>query len=73
MAEKMDRKYKDILLLPHPEPKERPRMPKEKRAAQFMPFAALTGFEDGIDEERRVQEAQYEEVKESLTDGADVG
>ena len=35
----MDRKYKDILLLPHPEPKERPRMPKEKRAAQFMPFA----------------------------------
>ena len=58
--EKTDRKYREILALPHPEPKGRTRMAREKRAAQFMPFAALTGFEEGIDEERKEQEARAE-------------
>ena len=45
--------YDDILHLPRP-PSSRAPMPREKRAAQFMPFAALTGFEDCIDETGRL-------------------
>ncbi len=40
--------YADILNLPRPEPARHKRMPAENRAAQFMPFAALTGYEDAI-------------------------
>ncbi len=42
--------YEDIIGLPHPEPKNRKRMPIENRAAQFAPFAALTGHEEAIAE-----------------------
>lgn len=37
--------YDDIINLPHYEPKNHPRMSMWKRAAQFAPFAALTGYE----------------------------
>ena len=40
--------YADILNRPRPEPARHKRMPAENRAAQFMPFAALTGYEDAI-------------------------
>ena len=40
--------YADILNLPRPEPARHKRMPTRNRAAQFMPFAALTGYEDAI-------------------------
>ncbi|MBR3231316.1 MAG: hypothetical protein IKF75_01430 [Lachnospiraceae bacterium] len=40
--------YADIMNLPRPEPARHKRMPAENRAAQFMPFAALTGYEDAI-------------------------
>ena len=39
----MSGKYDDIIDLPHPEPQTHPRMPMRDRAAQFAPFAALTG------------------------------
>ena len=44
-------KYTDMLDLPHPEPDpvKHPRMSLRDRAAQFAPFAALTGFEEMID------------------------
>ena len=42
-------KYGDIIELPHHISKKRPQMPKEKRAAQFSPFAALTGYEAAIE------------------------
>ena len=44
-------KYKDIIDMPRHEPDEakHPRMPRENRAAQFAPFAALNGFEESID------------------------
>ena len=43
-----DRKesFEDILTLPHPTSATHPRMALQDRAAQFSPFAALTGFED---------------------------
>lgn len=44
-------KYADIINLPRHEPDEEkhPRMNVYNRAAQFAPFAALTGFDDSIE------------------------
>ena len=43
--------YSDIINLeqPVPDPVKHPRMSMRDRAAQFAPFAALTGFDDSID------------------------
>lgn len=41
-------RYDDMLLLEHPTSKRHPRMSGANRAAQFSPFAALTGYEDQI-------------------------
>ncbi len=49
-AREAEERYGDIIDLEHPEPKHHPRMDREARAAQFAPFAALTGYEDVIDE-----------------------
>lgn len=38
--------YEDIINLPHWEPRTHPRMPRASRAAQFAPFAAVTGLDD---------------------------
>lgn len=40
--------YDDIINLPHYEPKYHQRMASSDRAAQFAPFAALTGLDDAI-------------------------
>ncbi len=40
--------YDDIINLPHYEPKHHPRMSMWSRAAQFAPFAALTGYDAAI-------------------------
>ncbi|MCR4603322.1 MAG: hypothetical protein K5683_07310 [Prevotella sp.] len=40
--------YDDIINLPHHEPTHHPRMTMWSRAAQFAPFAALTGYDDAI-------------------------
>lgn len=45
----MKGKYDDIIDLPHPTSKRHPRMSMEARAAQFAPFAALTGFGNVIE------------------------
>lgn len=44
-------KYSDIIDLPRhePDPDKHPRMDVYNRAAQFAPFAALTGFDDSIE------------------------
>lgn len=52
----MKGKYNDIINLPHPVSKKHPRMSLYDRAAQFAPFAALTGYEDAIKETARVTE-----------------
>lgn len=43
-------KYDDIIHLPHHQSSKHPHMSYENRAAQFAPFAALTGFDEKIDE-----------------------
>jgi len=46
-------RYDDIINLPHPEPKTRPRMSLQARAAQFAPFQALSGHAEMIKEAER--------------------
>ena len=46
--------YDDIINLPHFEPKNHPRMSMWNRAAQFAPFAALTGYDAAIQESGRL-------------------
>ena len=50
----MNEKYKDMLRLPHPVSANHPRMSLQDRAAQFSPFAALTGYEDALKETARL-------------------
>lgn len=47
-------KYDDIINLPHHESKNHPRLTMEQRAAQFAPFAALTGYEEAVSETGRI-------------------
>jgi hypothetical protein len=54
-------KYDDIINLPHPTSAKHPRMSLYDRAAQFSPFAALTGHEDAIEETARVHDDNFEE------------
>ena len=46
----MTDKYEDIIHLPHHVSKKYPQMPVSDRAAQFIPFMALTGYEDAVEE-----------------------
>lgn len=48
--------YDDIIHLPHHQSARRPQMPLLDRAAQFAPFAALTGFEDVLESVREEKE-----------------
>ena len=48
--------YDDIMFLPRPVSERHPPMKAENRAAQFAPFAALTGFERILDEARQRSE-----------------
>lgn len=54
------RRYNDIIRLPHPEPSLHPRMSLENRAAQFSPFAALTGYDEATREEARLTDEKHE-------------
>ena len=49
--------YDDIIDLPHHVSSKYPPMSLEDRAAQFSPFAALTGYGDSIDEAGRLTDA----------------
>jgi hypothetical protein len=53
-------KYDDIINLPNPTPTCRPRMSALDRAAQFAPFAALTGYEAVVAEAARLTDDRLE-------------
>lgn len=70
MKGKEDFGYDDIIELPHHVSDTHPQMPLLDRAAQFSPFAALTGHTDAIKEtERLVIERIEEGEKGERTDG----
>lgn len=56
----MTEDYSDIINLPHPVSKNHPQMPMAARAAQFAPFAALTGYDSVIHETERLTDKQVE-------------
>lgn len=47
-------KYDDIINLPHHESKKHPRLSIEQRAAQFAPYAALSGYGEAINETSKI-------------------
>ena len=63
----MNRKYNEIMGLPHHVSKTRPQMPMSDRAAQFAPFAALTGYDSAIKETGRLTNERIELDEEALT------
>ena len=56
----MNRKYNEIMGLPHHVSKTRPQMPMSDRAEQFAPFAALTGYDAAIKETGRLTDERIE-------------
>lgn len=52
--------YDDIINLPHHTSATRPHMSAHDRAAQFSPFAALTGYDAAIGETGRLTEERLE-------------
>jgi hypothetical protein len=56
----MKNSYDDIISLPHHISTTRSRMPVSDRAAQFSPFAALTGYEAAVKETARLTDKQVD-------------
>lgn len=67
----MRENYEDIIHLPHPTSKRHPRMTMINRAAQFSPFAALTGYDDAVKETARLTTSRIEldEYEKAELDG----
>lgn len=63
--------YDDILHLNRPVSQSHPPMPRADRAAQFSPFAALTGYEDAVRETARLTQGRLEltDEEKSTIDG----
>lgn len=62
--------YEDIIDLPHHQSNTRPRMSLYDRAAQFSPFAALTGHDEAVKETARLTDEKMElpeETKHALS------
>lgn len=62
-------KYDDIINMPHHVSSKHPRLSMEQRAAQFAPFAALSGYGEQLKETERITESRIElddEVKEKI-------
>ncbi len=67
----MTRAYGDIINLPHHVSTTRPHMSAIDRAAQFSPFAALTGYDAAIKETARLTDERLEldeYMKDALSD-----
>lgn len=62
----MSGKYDDIIDLLHPTSENHPRMPIADRAAQFSPFAALTGYEAAVRETARLTDERIELNEDEL-------
>lgn len=58
--------YEDIINLPHHVSTKRPQMSMLDRAAQFSPFAALTGYDAAIKETGRLTDEKIEMDEASL-------
>ena len=66
MSSNSSTQYNDIINLPHHVSSTRPQMPILDRAAQFAPFAALTGYDAAIKETGRLTDEKIEMDEEAL-------
>lgn len=64
----MNTKYKNIFNLTHTPPSGRKPMSNADRAAQFAPFAALTGYEEAVLETARVTDSRPELLEDEKRD-----
>lgn len=64
----MSGRYDDIINLPHHVSKVHPQMSMYQRAAQFAPFAALTGHSAAIDETTKQNAERYEIADDDTMD-----
>ncbi len=62
-----DHTYDDIISLERPPSPGHPPMSRQSRAAQFSPFAALTGYEAAIEEAARWTEDKFGEDEDFQT------
>ena len=60
MSKTGEHKYDDIINLSHHVSSRHPQMPMMNRAAQFSPFAALTGYDDAVRETARLTDEKIE-------------
>ncbi|MCC8049322.1 MAG: YolD-like family protein [Clostridiales bacterium] len=60
MADRKTEEYQDIINLPHHVSQKRPHMSMTDRAAQFSPFAALTGYDAAVKETARLTDQRME-------------
>jgi hypothetical protein len=60
--------YDDIINMPHHVSATRPQMSATNRAAQFSPFAALTGYDAAIKETARLTDKRIELDEDSIAD-----
>lgn len=63
---KDEHKYDDIIHLPHHQSAERVHMSLYDRAAQFAPFAALTGYAEAIEETVRIAEDNMTQTEKTV-------
>ena len=56
----MNEKYEMIINMQRPRTEKHPKMPRLDRAAQFAPYAALSGYEDAVEETARLTEGKIE-------------
>lgn len=70
MKKHEEHKYDDIINLPHHVSKKHPQMSLLNRAAQFSPFAALTGHEEAINETARLTDV-FAELSDEKKDQLD--
>lgn len=61
-------RYDDIINLPYRKSTRRPHMSMHDRAAQFAPFAALTGHGEAIDETARFTDRKIEPSEDKLAE-----
>ena len=66
MKDTYHRNFGDIIMLPHHISPTRPQMRRIDRAAQFAPFAALTGYDGVIAETARLTDSEDAENDESV-------
>ena len=60
--------YADIIDLPHHVSRNHPQMSMHDRAAQFAPFAALTGYGVVVDEVGRLTESRFEPDEQEIAE-----